>query len=109
MNKILREIILGGFMLIVTVTTILAQQRMDQMWGDQQAKNKELKEKRGHLFEWGNYAMFIHWGLFSHLGNVWNGKTYYGIGEWMILTWPMQIGVNIKLSVVRSIPKISMR
>ena len=84
MNKILREIILGGFMLIVTVTTILAQQRMDQMWGDQQAKNKELKEKRGHLFEWGNYAMFIHWGLFSHLGNVWNGKTYYGIGEWMI-------------------------
>ena len=28
-------------MLIVTVTTILAQQRMDQMWGDQQAKNKE--------------------------------------------------------------------
>ena len=40
--------------------------------------------ERGHLFEWGNYAMFIHWGLFSHLGNVWNGKTYYGIGEWMI-------------------------
>ena len=51
MNKILREIILGGFMLIVTVTTILAQQRMDQMWGDQQAKNKELKEKRGNWFE----------------------------------------------------------
>lgn len=84
MNKIFRQIVFGSFMLIAIITTSFAQQRMDQMWGDQQAKNNDQKEKRGHLFEWGNYAMFIHWGLFSHLGNVWNGKTYYGIGEWMI-------------------------
>jgi len=71
-------------MLAITGTTVFAQQRMDQMWGDQQVKKNTQTEKRGHLFEWGNYAMFIHWGLFSHLGNVWNGKTYYGIGEWMI-------------------------
>ena len=54
------------------------------MWGEQQAKAVQAGNERGHLFEWGNYAMFIHWGLFSHLGNVWDGKTYYGIGEWMI-------------------------
>lgn len=84
MNRFIRKIAFGSFMLMTTTAIVFAQQRMDQMWGDQQAKNKELKEKRGHLFEWGNYAMFIHWGLFSHLGNVWNGKTYYGIGEWMI-------------------------
>jgi alpha-L-fucosidase len=28
--------------------------------------------------------MFIHWGLFSHLGGKWNEKTYYGIGEWIM-------------------------
>ncbi|MGN0228856.1 MAG: alpha-L-fucosidase [Muribaculaceae bacterium] len=62
-----------------------AQQRMDEMWGNSsEIKTKESSNSRGHLFEWGNYAMFIHWGLFSHLGNVWNGRTYYGIGEWMM-------------------------
>ena len=55
------------------------------MWGNgQQAKEINKMGERGHLFEWGNYAMFIHWGLYSQLGNIWNGKTYYGIGEWMM-------------------------
>ena len=61
-----------------------AQQEMDEMWGEQQVKVAASDVRRGHLFEWGNYAIFIHWGLYSHLGNVWDGKTYYGIGEWMI-------------------------
>ena len=62
---------------------LMAQQKMDEMWGNShQVKNQE--GERGHLFEWGNYAMFIHWGLFSQLGNVWDGRTYYGIGEWMM-------------------------
>lgn len=62
-----------------------AQQPMDKMWGDaRSAAGKTNSGERGRLFEWGNYAMFVHWGLYSHLGNVWNGKTYYGIGEWMM-------------------------
>jgi len=28
--------------------------------------------------------MFIHWGLYSQLGNKVDGKTYYGIGEWIM-------------------------
>ena len=28
--------------------------------------------------------MFIHWGLYSNLGNKVDGKTYYGIGEWIM-------------------------
>lgn len=35
------------------------------------------------LFRDGNYGMFIHWGLYSHLGGKWKGKTFYGIGEWI--------------------------
>lgn len=65
-------------------TSPASAQRMDEMWGKQNTKELKTNEKRGHLFEWGNYAMFIHWGLYSQLGNVWNGKTYYGIGEWMM-------------------------
>ena len=28
--------------------------------------------------------MFIHWGAYSHLANKVDGKTYYGIGEWIM-------------------------
>lgn len=69
---------------LFSASQIFAQQQMDKMWGEQQVKTTGIENERGHMFEWGNYAMFIHWGLFSHLGNVWNGKTYYGIGEWMM-------------------------
>ena len=40
--------------------------------------------KPAQLFDEGNYAMFIHWGIYSQLGNRYEGKTYYGIGEWMM-------------------------
>lgn len=30
------------------------------------------------------FGMFIHWGLFSHYANQWNGERYYGIGEWLM-------------------------
>ena len=43
-----------------------------------------LKDGRGKLFDEGNFAMFIHWGLYSQLGGVWNDTTYYGIGEWIM-------------------------
>lgn len=36
------------------------------------------------LFADGNYAMFIHWGVYSQLANKVDGKTYYGIGEWIM-------------------------
>lgn len=71
---------------LISVAPLSGQERMDKMWGEQQAKEKvaNTTDVRGHLFEWGNYAMFIHWGLFSHLGNKWDGQTYYGIREWMM-------------------------
>ena len=64
---------------------ICAQQKMDEMWnGGERVKASDASVGRGKLFETGNYAMFIHWGLYSKLGNKWNGKTYYGIGEWLM-------------------------
>ncbi len=64
---------------------LCAQQKMDEMWnGGERVKSSDASVGRGKLFETGNYAMFIHWGLYSKLGNKWNGKTYYGIGEWLM-------------------------
>lgn len=85
MKNRLKRIVCIGIIPVLLANPMSAQQKMDEMWGsNQQVKLMNKSGKRGHLFEWGNYAMFIHWGLFSQLGNVWNGKTYYGIGEWMM-------------------------
>jgi alpha-L-fucosidase len=71
--------------LLVLVTSGLSFcQDMDQMWGEQAMRLKAADAQRGQLFEEGNYAMFIHWGLYSNLGNLYKGKTYYGIGEWIM-------------------------
>ena len=30
------------------------------------------------------FGIFMHWGLYSELGNEWQGKPYYGSGEWLM-------------------------
>lgn len=60
------------------------KKKMDEMWDGKAKINGELNTTRGKLFRNGKYAMFIHWGLFSQLSNKWKGKTYYGIGEWLM-------------------------
>lgn len=80
--------------IIVTVLTILIgvvngysqnpKKGMDQMWGETNVSGDALISGKAKLFDEGNYGMFIHWGLFSNLGGVWEDKTYYGIGEWLM-------------------------
>jgi alpha-L-fucosidase len=57
---------------------------MEKMWGDSVVKLRADDAQRGQLFADGNYAMFIHWGIYSQLANEVDGKTYYGIGEWIM-------------------------
>lgn len=65
---------------------IVRGQDMPALWGNQQASSVASSEagEKGKRFREGKYAMFIHWGLYSQLANKWKGKTYYGIGEWMM-------------------------
>ncbi len=70
--------------MMVLVNGVFAAESMEKMWGEQVMKLKAVDAGRGQLFEEGNYAMFIHWGLYSHLGNLYKGKSYYGIGEWIM-------------------------
>jgi len=56
---------------------------MDRMWGDA-AGGDAVAASRVQWLRDGKYSMFIHWGLYSHLGGVWKGKTYRGVGEWIM-------------------------
>jgi len=73
-----------GLLVAMTLHGGVAEQGMDKMWGESMVKMRAENAERGQLFEEGNYAMFIHWGLYSQLGNKVDGKTYYGIGEWIM-------------------------
>jgi len=57
---------------------------MNALWGEKAARPDGGAPERGRLLRDGNFAMFIHWGLYSNLANEWKGKTYYGIGEWIM-------------------------
>lgn len=70
-------------LLLIPVSHTRAQD-MDDMWGISTVKLRAEDAERGQLFDEGNYAMFIHWGLYSQLGNQVDGKTFYGIGEWIM-------------------------
>ena len=53
-------------------------------WGKDQMQVLSAPAGSAALFDDGNYGMFIHWGLYSSLAGKWDGKTYYGIGEWIM-------------------------
>lgn len=67
---------------------------MDEMWGEGAVKPRPENAARGQLFDEGNYAMFIHWGLYAQLANKVDGKTYYGIGEWIMS--PRMAGIPVE-------------
>jgi alpha-L-fucosidase len=39
---------------------------------------------RTSWFRDAKFGMFIHWGLYSEAAGQWDGKNYYGIGEWLM-------------------------
>jgi len=76
-----------SLILLLTVSFGYAQKdttSMDKMWGNQKEIASSEENARTALFADGNYAMFIHWGLYSNIANKWEGKTYYGISEWIM-------------------------
>jgi alpha-L-fucosidase len=51
------------------------------MWG---AEKSVTNNMRGAWLKDSRFAMFIHWGLYSELGNKWNNTSQYGIAEWIM-------------------------
>lgn len=76
-----------GILFFFFMQNLVAQdkdQSMDKMWGESTVTLNAENQQKTKLFAEGNFGMFIHWGLYSHHGGVWDGKTYYGIGEWLM-------------------------
>ena len=82
MDPAIKTLVLSVLLLLLAVN--VHGQEMDAMWGESTVKLRAENAQRGELFDEGNYAMFIHWGLYSQLANKVDGKTYYGIGEWIM-------------------------
>ncbi|WP_157558250.1 alpha-L-fucosidase [Niabella aurantiaca] len=58
-----------------------AQQGMEEMWD----KSSAAKEHPNiQWFKEAKFGLFIHWGLYSQLAGTWDGKNYYGSGEWIM-------------------------
>ena len=63
-----------------------------------------MPNPRAAWFRASKYAMFIHWGLYSQAANVWQGKTWHGIAEWLmrrarILVRNGEVGLGGSLSL----------
>ncbi len=83
-----------GALLVCQVSLSQDQQRMDRTWGGAEAPLEQAEAHRGELFKKGNYAMFIHWGLYSQIANQYNDSTYYGIAEWIMN--PRRAGIPVE-------------
>lgn len=77
---------IGVSVMLACSPQIVCAQAMNELWGSTESAKKEAGEtnSRTDFFSKGNYAMFIHWGMYSQIANRWKGKTYYGIGEWIM-------------------------
>ncbi len=80
----MKNLVIAVVLLVMSVQGAFGAEDMDSMWGQATVKLRAEDAERGQLFEEGNYAMFIHWGLYSNIGNLYKGKSYYGIGEWIM-------------------------
>lgn len=84
MGMIIKNLVIAGILGALIMQGVAAENGMDEMWGQSVVKLRAEDAQRGQLFSDGNYAMFIHWGLYSQLANKVDGKTYYGISEWIM-------------------------
>jgi alpha-L-fucosidase len=55
---------------------------MSTLWGG--TASSADTHPRAAWFRASKYAMFIHWGLYSQAANVYKGKNWHGISEWLM-------------------------
>ncbi len=58
---------------------------MSEMWGETTVSRHSGNAVRGGWFRESRFAMFIHWGLYSEPAGRWQGQSYHGIAEWLML------------------------
>jgi len=90
----MKRAVMAGIMGALAVPGLAAEEDRAAPWGESTLALRAEDAERGQLFADGNYAMFIHWGLYSQLANRVHEKTYYGIGEWIM--HPRMAGIPVE-------------
>jgi alpha-L-fucosidase len=55
-------------------------------------------EKRVQWFREAKFGMFIHWGIYAEAAGHWDGKDYFGIGEWLMKRGKIRLSDYEKLA-----------
>jgi len=55
-------------------------------------------QQRIQWFRDAKFGMFIHWGLYAEAAGHWDGKNYYGTGEWLMKRAKIKIADYEKLA-----------
>ena len=86
-NPIGRAILALGLLPAALATTLSASAQ-DELprYGGVNLVNETPGEHDARMawFREAKFGMFIHWGLYSTAGGVWNGRPVGGIGEWLL-------------------------
>lgn len=70
--------------LSVGASLFAAEPQMPDMWSSDAQIDARLGRPDTQWFQDAKFGLFVHWGLYSALGNEWKGKSYYGSGEWLM-------------------------
>jgi len=68
-------------MAAILAVSCLAACDASESTSESQAQPKETDVE---WFRDAKFGMFIHWGMSSELGGIWDDKRYYGITEWLM-------------------------
>ncbi len=63
--------------------SLSAKEKPKGFWGEGEGQTIE-SGKDTQWYSDAKFAMFIHWGLYSGPGGIWEGEHYYGISEWLM-------------------------
>lgn len=70
--------------LLAWFNAVARGQEMPEMWTKDAAVDARTGRPDTRWFEDAKFGLFVHWGLYSAIGNEWKGKSYYGSGEWIM-------------------------
>ena len=83
----------GNRILLISFILLMSGQsfaQYERSW-DKRASGKDSSQLK--WFSKAKFGLFMHWGLYSKLAGDWEGKRYYGSGEWLM--WQAKIPAAI--------------
>lgn len=73
-----------GWVLIALAALRCGAADMPEMWSSEAMVDARLGRPDTKWFEDAKFGLFVHWGLYSAIGNEWKGRDYFGSGEWLM-------------------------